>query len=221
MDSWRLFVLALETLASLNLHVICISWIRFYIIGLAISEPSSFRWKQIILLGLLGRGLKRLWSFNSESSGWKPQLTPFKTRRRRTRTPLRWPTYFLTPTGLFTIQVRSKARQFVEILISIRHIFRPGVRGDMTGKKIISNTNTMTKTNKFKENLKRATLGTYDLWDIWSEKWNMTWRKNTMKKTKTKTDTFREHLQRAIQTMTKTNTNRMAMAKTSSFRENL
>ena len=151
MDSWRLFVLALETLASLNLHVICISWIRFYIIGLAISEPSSFRWKQIILLGLLGRGLKRLWSFNSESSGWKPQLTLFKTRRRRTRTPLRWPTCFLTPTGLYTIQVRSKARQFVEILISIRHIFRPGVRGDMTGKKIISNTNTMTKTNKFKE----------------------------------------------------------------------
>ena len=45
--------------------------------------------------------------------------------------------------------------------------------------------------------------------------------KKTNRKTKTKTDTFREHLQRAIQTMTKTNTNRMAMAKTSSFRENL
>ena len=66
-------------------------------------------------------------------------------------------------------------------------------------------TKTMTKT--FRERPQRVILETYDLWDIWSERWgDMTWptkqamtKTNSMTKTKTKTitNTFRKHPQRA------------------------
>jgi len=81
-------------------------------------------------------------------------------------------------------------------------------RHELTKKKTMTKTNTKTKTNTFREHLQRATLETFDLWDIWSDE--ETWpdqtktltkakTKTTAKtKTMTKTNTFREHLQRAI-----------------------
>ena len=93
---------------------------------------------------------------------------------------------------------------------------------DLTNKKTITKTKTMTKTmtKTFRERPQRVILETYDLWDIWSERWGdmtwptkrqwqwQTWRrhglmnknaiKNTMIKTNTMTNTFREHPQRAL-----------------------
>ena len=73
MDSWRLFVLELETLASLNLHVICISWIFFcrssvwnfflQITSLEIWKPPSWRqlYSQDIWRGCWGNFDRSIW----------------------------------------------------------------------------------------------------------------------------------------------------------------
>ena len=73
----------------------------------------------------------------------------------------------------------------------LRHLIGVIRRHELTKKKTMTKTKTetktMTKTNTFREHLQRATLDTFDLWDIWSEQWrDMTWPKKDIDKGKDK-----------------------------------
>lgn len=75
----------------------------------------------------------------------------------------------------------------------LRHLIRVVRKQDLTNKKTM--TKTITMTNTFGEQLQKAIFETFDLWDIWSEwkKHDLT-NKKTMKKTMTMTNTFREDI---------------------------
>ena len=74
-------------------------------------------------------------------------------------------------------------------LWSLRLFIRVMWRHDLTNKKKMTKTMTMTKiktmTKTFRERPQRVILETYNLWDIWSERWgDMTWpTKQAMTKT--------------------------------------
>ena len=59
---------------------------------------------------------------------------------------------------------------------ALRHLIRVMRKHDLANKKTKTTRKTMTMTNTFREHHQRATFETFDLSDIWSERWeNMTW----------------------------------------------